>query len=149
MSELDIQSVCRGCMGRREFLQQSALFAAAAAALAACAPSDATGPSLGGNVNVTVANYPTLANVGGIATLSANGTPLAVVRTGTATFIALSRVCPHQGGTIGVSGNGFQCPVHGAQFSSTGQWVGGQPTSSMFQYQTSYDAGTGVLTIMA
>lgn len=149
MNEREIADVCGSCLGRREFLQRSAFFAAAAAALAACAPSDATSPGLNGNVDVTVANYPALANVGGVATLTANGTPLAIVRTGASSFIALSRVCPHQGGTIQVSGSGFMCPVHGARFSSTGQWTGGQPTSSMHAYATSYDAASGVLTISA
>jgi Rieske Fe-S protein len=149
MSDSTLSSACRGCIGRREFLQQSAFFAAAAAALAACAPMDATGPTLSGNVDVVVADYPALANVGGIATLTSNGTPLAVVRTGASTFIALSRVCPHQGGTIGVNGSSFMCPVHGARFSSTGQWTGGQPTSNMHQYTATYDAGSGVVTISA
>jgi cytochrome b6-f complex iron-sulfur subunit len=138
---------CNACLGRREFLQRSALFAAAAAALAACAPSDSTAPSLNGTVQVKVSDYPSLANVGGIATLTANGAPIAVVRTGASSFIALSRVCPHQGFTVNSTGNGFFCPGHGAQFSSTGQWEGGQRTSNLHAYATSYDATSGVVTI--
>jgi cytochrome b6-f complex iron-sulfur subunit len=139
---------CDACLGRREFLQRSALFAAAAAALAACAPSDATGPSLGGMVQVKVTDYPALANVGGIATLTtSNGSPIAVVRTGAESFVALSRVCPHQGATVNSTGSGFFCPGHGAQFSDTGVWQGGQPTSNLHAYATSYDAASGVVTI--
>ena len=72
---------------------------------------------------------------------------MAIVRTASASFVALSRVCPHQGGIVNPSGSGFQCPIHGAQFSSTGTWTGGQRTSSLHAYNTSYDAVTEVLTI--
>jgi cytochrome b6-f complex iron-sulfur subunit len=140
---------CDDCLGRREFIQRSALFAAAAAALAACAPADSTAPQLSGTVQVKVADYPALASVGGIATLRADGSPIAVVRTGADTFIALSRVCPHQGATVNQSGSGFFCPGHGAQFSATGQWQGGQRTSNLHAYATSYDAASGTVTISA
>ena len=111
---------------RRDFILRAAL-AAASVALAACGADSATAPFS--------------------AVLTANGSPIAVVRTGTATFLALSRICPHQGGTIGVSGTGFMCPVHGARFSSTGTWTGGQVTSNMRSYATNYDPSTGILTI--
>lgn len=122
---------------------------AAAAALAACGVSGATtAPSIPSTDNtINVNNFPALASVGGIAVISLGSAPLAIVRTGQSTFLALSRICPHQGGTIGQSGNGFQCPVHGAQFTAAGQWEGGQRTSNMFAYTTSYDATTGTLTI--
>lgn len=137
---------CAGCMGRREFLSQSALLAAAAA-LAACGMDTVTSPSLNGSVDVTVSDYAALANVGGIALVTAGGAALAVVRTGASSFVALSRVCPHQGAIVNVSGNGFLCPGHGAQFTSTGAWTGGQRTSSLHAYTTSYNATSGMLTI--
>jgi cytochrome b6-f complex iron-sulfur subunit len=143
-------SSCAGdcAIGRRAFIMHSAVIAAAAA-LAACGVSgDTTAPSISStNDTIDVNNYPALASVGGIAVINLGNAPLAIVRTGQSTFLALSRICPHQGGTIDQSGNGFQCPVHGAQFSATGQWEGGQRTSNMFAYTTSYDAATGTLTI--
>ena len=72
---------------------------------------------------------------------------MAIVRTGDTTFAAFSRICPHQGGTIQVTSSGFQCPVHGATFNRSGTWVGGQRTTNMRQYPTTYDAATGTLTI--
>ena len=131
---------------RRTFLSQ-ALLAAAATALAACgAGSDSTAPSsISSSVNVST--YPTLASVGGVTAVSINGNPIAIVRTGTSSFLALSRVCPHQGTTVNVLSSGFYCPNHGAQFDATGTWIGGQRTSSLMSYPTSYDAATGVLTI--
>ena len=134
-------------IGRRTFLVQSALLAAAAA-LAACAgASDATGPTLTGQSTINVSDYPALANVGGVAMVTVQGAQLAIVRTSTTDFVALSRTCPHQGGLINATSTGFQCPIHGATFNKTGGWVGGQRTSSMRSYATAYDSASGVLTI--
>ena len=133
-------------IGRRTFLVQSALLAAAAA-LAACGVSDATAPDLTGQASIKVTDYPALASVGGIAMVTIQGSPLAIVRTGASTYVALSRVCPHQGSTVNQSGSGFLCPNHGARFAADGTWVGGQPTSSLRSYATSYDATSGTLTI--
>ena len=76
-----------------------------------------------------------------------DGIPLAIVRTGESTFAAFSRICPHQGSTINVTATGFQCPRHGATFNKEGQWIGGQPTSNMRSYPTTYDQATGTITI--
>jgi len=134
-------------MDRRSFLSAATL-AAVTLALAAC--SDVTGPGSGGidqPATIKVGDYPALSAVDGIATLSVQGAPIAIVRTGTDSYLALSRVCPHQGATVGVNGSGFLCPRHGARFSETGTWAGGQPTSSLRSYSTSYDAAAGTLTI--
>lgn len=131
---------------RRKFLSIGA-YLAAATALAACAIADnSTAP---GSVNATVkiSDYTSLASVGGYAMTSINGSPVAIVRTGASTFITLSRVCPHQGSTINATSNGFRCPNHGATFNTTGTWTGGQRTSNMRSYPTSFDATTGTLTI--
>jgi cytochrome b6-f complex iron-sulfur subunit len=133
-------------IGRRTFLVQSGLIAAAAA-LAACGGADATAPTLSGGATVDVAANSSLSSIGGVAMVTAGGAQLAIVRTGSSSFVALSRVCPHQGGTVNQSGSGFQCPVHGATFDKTGAWIGGQHTSSLHAYVTSYDAATGILTI--
>jgi cytochrome b6-f complex iron-sulfur subunit len=143
--------VCNGCgnqdgMNRRVFISQSVL-AAVSLALAACAAGDSTGPSLGSSQSIKVSDYSGLASVNGYALVTISGQPLAIVRTGDSTFVALSRVCPHQGGIVGKSGSGWLCPIHGAQFSLTGTWQGGQRTSSLRSYSTSYDATTGTLTI--
>jgi cytochrome b6-f complex iron-sulfur subunit len=115
--------------------------------LAGCAGGD--GPTAPASVNLTIniSDYPVLANVGGVAYVSASGNSLAVVRIDANTFDTVSRVCPHQGGTVDSNGNGFTCPVHGARFSETGTWAGGQATSNLTSYPTQFDASTGVLTI--
>ena len=133
---------------RRTFLSQAVL-AAAATALAACGSSssaDTTAPtSINGSINV--AAYTKLTAIGGAQAVSINGQPVAIVRTGTSSFVALWMVCPHKGTQVNIVSSGFYCPNHGAQFNATGTWTGGQSTSSLRSYPTSYDAATGVLTI--
>jgi cytochrome b6-f complex iron-sulfur subunit len=136
-----------GEIGRRTFLTQSALLAAAAALAACAAGSDPTAPNLSGQATLSVSDYPALSTVGGIAMVSIQSSPFAIVRTGTSSFVALSRVCPHQGSIVNQNGSGFLCPGHGAQFSATGAWLGGERTSSLRSYATSYDSATGALTI--
>lgn len=138
----------RSGIGRRTFLAQSAVLAAVAA-LAACGVSggDLAAPTLKGSTTIRLSDQPSLANIGGVALVTIASSPFAIVRTDAATFVALSRICPHQGSTVNLSGSGFLCPNHGAQFSSTGGWVGGQPTSSMRSYATAYDATAGTVTI--
>ena len=156
----EMHTGCAGCLGadieriaaeagidRRQFLLRGAL-AAAAVALAACAGvSETTGPNTSASGSIKVTDYPALANVGGVALVTIQGSPVAVVRTSSTNFIALSRICPHQGQTIQAVSNGFYCPGHGAQFSLNGTWQGGQPTSNMQSYATTYDATTSTLTI--
>lgn len=141
------ESVERGT-SRREFLTTSAAAAVAAMLVSACGGSadstTITGPV---SLDVQVSNYPALANVGGIAAISAGGTPIAVVRTAADTFAAFSMICPHRGCTVNISGSAFRCPCHGAQFASNGTWIGGQRTSNLTSLTTSYDSTTGVLSI--
>ena len=134
-------------IARRTFLTRSML-AAAAVALAACGMGGdaATSPSnLSGSIKVS--DYAALANVGGVAVVSMSGSPVAIVRTGASTFEALSLVCPHEGGSINTSGTGFLCSKHGAQFNAAGTWVGGQRTTNMRSYPTTFDETAGTLTI--
>jgi len=134
-------------IGRRTFLVQSGILAAMAALAACGASTDSTAPNVPANSQIQIGNYPALANVGGVALVSLGSAPLAIVRTSGTSFIALSRVCTHQGGIVDESGNRFVCPVHGATFDLNGNWVGGQPTSNLHQYATTYDAASNTLTI--
>lgn len=133
---------------RRDFIATSAATAAAALFLAACGASNATGVNTGPvSLSVQISNYPALATVGRIARVDNGGTPVAAVRTGAGTFAAFSLICPHFGCTVGVNGSSFLCPCHGAQFASTGAWIGGQRTTNLTSLNTSYNATSGVLTI--
>lgn len=143
----------RGCVGctvvdRRTFLAQAGL-AGVASFLAACgAGSNTTGPSFTGPLSVTVADFPALATVGGLARVDGGGSsPVAAVRVADAQYAAFSLVCPHQGATVGISGSAFRCPQHGAMFAADGSWVGGQRTSNLHALTAQFDAANGILTI--
>lgn len=74
---------------------------------------------------VTIAAWPALANVGGIAGSvgNVNGGPVAIARLSATSFAAFSMRCPHAGTTINVvNGTSFRCPNHGALFSGAGVW---------------------------
>jgi len=163
MSQFDGRPDCSGCLatdahgqralspieegiGRRTFLVQSGLLAAMAALAACGASTDSTAPNVPANTQINVGNYPSLANVGGVALVSLGG-PVAIVRTSATSFVALSRVCPHQGGIVNQEGSDWVCPNHGATFTLEGNWIGGQRTSNMHQYSTTYDATSNTLTI--
>lgn len=137
-------------LGRREFLGAATLTALALLQTACNAAGDlGLGPGLsGGPLVVTLSQFSALGTVGGVARVDGgNGSPVALVRTGTASFTAVSLICTHQGTTVNLNGSGFLCPNHGARFASTGQWQGGQPTSSLQTIATTYDAAAGKVTI--
>jgi Rieske Fe-S protein len=147
-------SVCGACdVSRREFLSRSAIASAGVLLAAACGtgvwePLSPTIPT--GGVTLTLADYPALNAVGGIALVTPQGTsPLAIVHASSATYLALSRICPHQGTIVNLNGSGFLCPNHQARFSSTGQWQGGQSTSNLVSLSVVYNAAAGTLLVGA
>ena len=141
---------CGSHMHRREFLAATTI-AAVLATLEAC--GNMTGPggfsgASGGPLTITIANFGALATVSGIARVDGgNGAPTALVRSGASSFLALSMVCTHQGTTINVTGSSFTCPNHGARFAANGSWTGGQPTSGLQSYGTTFDATAGTVLI--
>jgi len=151
------QAECGGCqcgsaqaqpisIVRRDFVMRAAA-ALAAVALAACGSDSLTSPSSVTSTTLTLANYPALSSVGGVATVTVDNVPLAIVRTSSTTFAAFSRICPHQGATIDVTSGGFQCPRHGATFDKNGNWIGGERTSDLVEYPVTYNAAAGTLTV--
>ncbi len=99
---------------------------------------------------VTIASYPALANVGGVAGSvgTVSGTPTAVVRLSATTFAAFSLRCPHQGTTVQVvSGASFRCPNHGATWASTGTLQANSPfrTSALTARTVVYTPGDATL----
>ncbi len=137
---------CDGCggMDRREFLERTVM-AMGLASLAACGASLPTGASSFTPFSVSLAQYPALASVGGVAVVdyATSGVPVAIVRTADQAFLALSLVCPHQGVTVQVVSGGFYCPGHGATFSSNGTNTGGPTRANLRSYAVTYDAGAG------
>lgn len=139
--------------GRREFVTRTGLAAVSGLLLGSCGalvdlfkPGDSTQLS-SGPLTINVADYPALATVGGIALLRNVPAPMAAVRTSETAIVVLTRTCPHQGSTVGLSGTGFRCPNHGALFDANGTNVGGFKTGALGRYNATFDAATGVLTI--
>ena len=149
-----IPAACAGCKGgvdRRTFLSAATL-AAVAAVLDGC--TNMTGPgtfngSYGGPLTVKVANFSALSTVGGVARVDGgSGAPTALYRSGASTFVALALICTHQGYyPLQITSTGFFCPNHGSTFSRTGVLTGGQASSSLQQFSTSYDAVAGSVSI--
>ena len=139
-------------LGRREFLGAAALTALALLETA-CGDGDIGGTAPDGGLSgstlvVPLTNFPALAAVGGVARVDGgNGKPVALVRTGTATFNAFSLVCTHQGTTVGLTQSGFLCPNHGARFAFTGVWQGGQVTRDLFTLTNTFDPAAGTVTV--
>jgi Rieske Fe-S protein len=140
-------------LGRREFLGAAALTALSLLQTACgdgqIGPTQANDPGTGGTaLVVTVSSFTALANTGGAARVDGgHGTPVALVRTGAASFAAFSLRCPHEGVTVSVQTNGFYCTGHGARFASTGAWLGGQRTTNLRSLVATYNAVAGTVTI--
>ena len=148
--------MCDGSCGaraltRRTFLAETTMAAVAAALTAACGDGIFGGGISGGgpvNLSIAVNSFAPLGPVGGIARVDGNSnTPVAVYHSGTDAYRAFSMVCPHAGTTINILGGGFHCPNHGANFSASGTWTGGQKTSNLFELTTTFDPATGMLQI--
>lgn len=142
-------------LARREFISQATL-AAVATVLAACSGGgDVTAPSGnqqvgsgGTTLTITLATFPTLSAVGGIAAVGSLGSkPIAVVRTAATTYLALSRVCTHANCTINVNATNFTCPCHGSRFNSTGQVTQGPATTALERFTATLSADGTTLTI--
>lgn len=148
----DAHPCSRSCaVGRREFLGAATL-TALTLLQSACGDGQiggtAPGGTSGGTLVVTLSQFAALASVGGVARVDGgSGTPVALVRTGAASFTALSLRCTHEGTTVNITSAGFLCPNHGARYSSVGVWQGGQVTTNLRSLPASYDAGAGTVSI--
>ena len=112
-------------------------------------------PPTGQKVKLTLANEPSLQNVGGFIQRSfgnnANGNnPVIVVRTGssgTGAFQTMSVVCTHAGCAVNnPSGGQVSCPCHGSVFSAqAGNFaavLGGPAPSPLQTFPTTFDGTT-------
>lgn len=141
---------CKDCLNRRDFLAKSALAAAALVAVDGCGDGQIgpTAATLGNGLTIKIADFPGLATNG---TLVDIGRARAVVRTGDATFLGLSRICTHEGCEANVEQNEIRCPCHHSVFSSTGAVIrgpdGGGGIGPLTTLNVVYDATAGTLTV--
>jgi Rieske Fe-S protein len=139
-------------LDRRTFISETARLAALSVLVSACSAGlgSVTGPgssTLSKAITVNLADYPALANPVSAVRINGTNIPLALVNEGNGTYTALSLICTHQGGTVQWNGQIFICPVHGAEFAADGHWIGGQPTTNLVSFPTSYDAAANTVTI--
>lgn len=153
---------CDGCSvrqeapDRREFVTRTFLAAVGALVSTACGDGEIGGlfapgmaPPLPAPLLVVLGSFPALATVGGIARVDpATTRPIAVVRTGASTYLALSMICTHQQfQPIQILPGGFVCPNHGAEFNAAGERTGGPQTSDLREYTVALNEIAGTLTI--
>lgn len=144
---------------RREFLSTATL-AAVGAVLAACGGGGSDGPTSpgGGNVpstptagsrlTVRLADFPALAVVGGIAAVGdLGGTPVAVVRSASSTYLGFSRVCTHAACVVNIVNAGFNCPCHGSTFNASGTNTGGPAPRPLASLRVSVNGAGTELTL--
>ena len=86
---------------RRDFVMRAAA-ALAAVALAACSGDSLTSPSSVASTTINLSDHPELSTVGGVATVSVDGVPLAIVRTGS-THPTPSRPTPSLAFRVGIA----------------------------------------------
>jgi cytochrome b6-f complex iron-sulfur subunit len=152
---------CEHCLNRRDFLAKSAFAAAALMAIEACgdgqigppAPRSVAGDPLlplGGPVTIKLSDFPALADTGVIVDVP--NKQRTVMRTGPATFLALSKLCSHQQCDIDIKGDHYECPCHGSQFTATGQVTRGPniaspPIGPLRSLKVTFDQVAGTLTM--
>jgi len=102
-------------------------------------------------LQVAIAAWPALANVGGVAGSvgNVNGGPVAITRLSATTFAAFSMRCPHAGTTINVvNGTSFRCPNHGALYNGAGVWQNSpQRAENLVMLTVMYAPGANTLTV--
>jgi Rieske Fe-S protein len=105
---------------------------AGSAGLWACASSLTTLTPMGTRLTLTYAQFPALRSAGGSAVVAVkDGFPVAVVRTGEATAVALSATCTHAACILDwdAGGNRLHCNCHDANFDLGGTVLSG-PTQT-------------------
>src|SRR5258708_32279823 len=115
---------CDDCLSRREFLARGSLAMAGAAALASGCGNGQFGPeavtSTAKSITFKVASLPGLATVGQVVRVPPDSAFIVAKRTGTASFIAFSMICTHQGCETLLQSSVLACPCHGSRYDSDG-----------------------------
>ncbi len=149
-------AIASAAVSRRDFVSQATL-AAVAVALAGCGGGGDDGPTsqpfvpkppaLSTPLVITLANFPALATVGGVARVSSQPA-IALARTANG-LVGFSLECTHAGTTVDIRSNfTLKCPNHGAEFSFDGSWTGGeQQTSSLFRVIVTPDSSGATVSI--
>lgn len=130
-------------MKRSDFLKTlgtGSLAVCAACGMVSCSDDDAPAPASGVDftINIEDAAYSNLKTVGG-SIIKDN---LIIARTGTNTFIALSKRCPHEGVTVTYDHPNSQivCYAHNSFFTTSGSFIKGPANKGLSKYNTSFNS---------
>ncbi len=142
-------------MTRSEFIRNLGMSSGALMALycmgglTACAneepkPADRSG-KLDLSLDLNSTDYSKLQNNGEFVIVK--GQPIIVARKTDGNFVAVSKDCTHRGQelTYQASTDHFNCPLHGAHFSTTGSVLKGPATTPLKQYKTAFNGKTNTL----
>lgn len=134
-------------MNRSEFLKTlgtGSVAVCAACGMISCS-DDSVEPAPTGSLDITInieeSPYVSLKNVGG----SVIKDDLIIARTGTDTFVALSKSCTHAGVTVNYdhSDSKFLCSPpqgHGSQFATNGTVIEGPANRPLTKYKTAFSS---------
>jgi len=99
-----------------------------------------------GRLSVQLGKIPALANVGGSVRIGIiKGQPVAISRTGDATYIAFSLTCPHQNVPVTKVETGWRCEAHGSEFEPDGDLVLGPATTRLKRIPIKVTRNTAVV----
>jgi cytochrome b6-f complex iron-sulfur subunit len=101
-----------------------------------------------GTIAISTGTGSPIAGVGSAALVQYSGGSILIAHTGSATFVAVSAVCTHQGCLItGYSGGTYTCPCHGSQFNTSGQVTRGPASAPLRTYATSVANDQVIITV--
>ena len=122
------QFIVGSCMGRREFLVKTGLFAGGLVLTITTngSPLNSTTPE---DVTVPVSMGSPLSKIGGSTYVDSSAGKLIVIRTGENTYSAFSAICTHKRGLLGYdhAKKELECPKHGSIFDAAGGKVKNGP----------------------
>lgn len=113
------------CGSRRDFLVKSAFLAGGLVLTLSSAGSLFGKPFE--DVTVPIDSASPLNKIGGSKTVETSAGKVIIVRTGDATFAAVSAKCTHKGGPLAYNSDSklFECEWHGSKFGADGANAGG------------------------
>ena len=97
-------------------------------------------------LDLTNSNYSTLKTVGNFVIVDS-----IIIANAKGTMVALSKVCTHEGTTIGYRSaqNDFLCTNHGSEYSTSGAVEVGPATKALTVYQAQLSSDGNTLTVKA
>ena len=99
-----------------------------------------------GALAIVVAQHPELV-VGGVKIfdrIDGYPDPIAILRVGSASFVALNAKCTHMCCTVAYDAHtmGWKCPCHGSTYAADGSLVGGPSRFPLVRFATAFDGTT-------